>query len=115
MSSDTSCQDRQKRGPSLKTVMSTLLFRNVITPASRQILGHPSLSSLHGRAGLHLSEDMVHSLCFYDYTIKLKEEELVSTYIMVRKEIQKLTAKRISSNKNIFIVGNLEFEIITKY
>ena len=52
MSSDTSCQNRQKQGSSLKTVMGTLLFRNVVTPACRQVPGHPSLSSLHGRAGL---------------------------------------------------------------
>ena len=71
--------------------MGTLLFQNVVTPACRQIPGHLSLSSLDGRAGLYLSEDVVDSLCFYDYTVKLKEEEFVSNYIMDRKEIQKFT------------------------
>ena len=64
MSSDTSCQDRQKKGPHLKTVMGTLLFRNVFTLECRQIPDRPSLLSLHDRAGLYLLENMVDTYAF---------------------------------------------------
>ena len=71
MASDTSYQDLSSEvpvrvRPSLKTVMGTLLFRNVVTLACRQIPDRPSLLSLYGRAGLYLLEDMVDSLCLYD-------------------------------------------------
>ena len=48
--------------PSLKTVMGTILFRNVVCPACRQIPDCPSLLSLHGRAGLYLLEYIIDSL-----------------------------------------------------
>ena len=51
MSSDTSIvrivRSKGQIRSSLKTLMDTLVFRNVVTSACRQILGHPSLPSLH--------------------------------------------------------------------
>ena len=52
--SDARYSSGQDQGPSVKIMMGTLRFRNVVTPACRQIPDRPSVLSLHGRAGLYL-------------------------------------------------------------
>ena len=52
---------------------------------------------LHGRAELYLSEDMVDSLCFYDYIVRLEEEDFVSNYngSEINTEVQLLQCKNM--------------------